>query len=166
MMTLRTVWVMAALLAVVAETHADPAAKTVLGANESLAAGSRALQAGNYEAGIKHTLRGLQAEPARIHRARALSNLCAGYAGAGQYEQAVTACNEAIELNARNWRAYNNRALALIGLGRLHDSRRDLEIATSLNPDSQKLRDTHAWIESHAPQTVLAHAGAESRITE
>ncbi|RKQ95600.1 hypothetical protein C7435_2703 [Maricaulis maris] len=42
----------------------------------------------------------------------AYSNLCAGYAGNGEFEAAVTACNSALELNDGAWRALNNRGAA------------------------------------------------------
>ena len=103
----------------------EPPSKTTLGGNEALVAGSRALMVGNYEAGIRLTLRGLKSENSRLRRARALSNLCAGYTGTREHDKALEACNQALEINSVNWRAYNNRALALIGLGaRLGSTRR------------------------------------------
>ena len=158
MRTLRITSLATTLLLVAAAVQADTASKTVLGNNEYLAAGSRALMLGEYEEGVRLSLLGLRAETRRIHRARALSNLCAGYAGAREYPHALEACNAAIELNSGNWRAYNNRSLALIGLGRFADARRDLEKALSIRPESPKLAQTSAWIEAHAPRMVIAKA--------
>ncbi len=92
--------------------------------------------------------------------------MCAGYAGAGRHAEALAACDEAIQLNTGNWRAYNNRSLALLGLGRLGDARRDLAAAVAINPDSPKLAQTRAWIEARAPRTVLADAGPQAPVTE
>lgn len=162
---LRTVLLPLALLAA-ATAPADSGSKTVLGVNEFLAAGADALMAGDFEEGIRLTLRGLRAEPGRGSRARALSNLCAGYAGAGRHDEALAACDEAIALNAGNWRAYNNRSIALIGLGRFREARRDLEAAVAINPDSPQLVRTSAWIEARAPLTVLADAGPQAPLKE
>ncbi len=162
---LRTVLPSLALLAA-ATAQADGGSKTVLGANEALAAGADALMAGDFEEGIRQTLRGLRAEAGRGSRARALSNLCAGYTGAGRHEEALAACDEAIALNAGNWRAFNNRSLALAGLGRVREARADLEAAVGINPASPQLARTRAWIEARAPRTVLADAGPPVPLTE
>lgn len=154
---LRTVLTILTLLTAHAAHAGDTAAKTVLGQNEQLAAGARALRLGDYEEGIRLTLGGLKAENRRLNRGRALSNLCAGYAGVEDHEKALAACNEALTLNDLNWRAYNNRALALLGLNRVHEARRDLDAALALNPDAPKLRQTRAFIDARAPRALLAN---------
>jgi len=135
---------------------AEPASTTVFGINEALAAGSRALYLGDYDSGVRLTLEGLRIETRRVHRARALSNLCAGYTGLKEYDKALAACNEALAINGSNWRAYNNRALAWLGLGRVLEARDDLAAAAALQPNAPVLAKTRAWIEAHSPRTVLA----------
>ena len=46
------------------------------------------------------------------NKTAAWSNLCAGYAGSGEYEAAVSACGEALALRDNAWRALNNRGVA------------------------------------------------------
>ena len=155
---LRTLALTTALVSAAAAQADDWPSVTVLGANEALSAGSRALQLGLYEEGIRQTLRGLDNEVRRRQRARGLSNLCAGYAGTGEYDKALTACDEALGFNERNWRALNNRALALTGLGRAHEARRELDKALALRPESPTLHQTRAWIDARAPRVMLAGA--------
>lgn len=109
------------------------------GANTHLADGATALTLRNFEEGIRHTQQGL-AKPAK-HRDRsaALSNLCAGFDGQGEYEQALKHCNEALEIDDDNWQAYNNRALAYLGLGDLERAQQDIDRGLELNPDSTEL---------------------------
>ncbi|SDM83848.1 tetratricopeptide repeat protein [Maricaulis salignorans] len=45
-------------------------------------------------------------------RAAALTNLCYAFAATAEYDQAVEACNAAIELRPDAWRAINNRGAA------------------------------------------------------
>lgn len=148
--------VIAAAYLAAGHVFAETSAKTIFGANEALVDGSRALLAGDYDVGIRLTLRGLQTEAGQLKRAQALSNLCAGYTGLHEHEKALAACNEALEINGSNWRAFNNRALALIGLGRVSDARADLDAALVLRPGSPKLARTRAWIDAHAPRMLLA----------
>lgn len=40
----------------------------------------------------------------------AYNNYCIGLTGLGKYDEAMTACNKAIEMKPRSWAFYNNRA--------------------------------------------------------
>ncbi|RMF98351.1 MAG: hypothetical protein D6727_03020 [Gammaproteobacteria bacterium] len=119
---------------------------TTFGPNAELVAGAQALQMGDYADGVRLTLAGLAEVTERRQRAVGLSNLCAGYAGLGEYRKALAACNESLAINPRSWRSYNNRAIAYIGLGRLVEARRDLEAGRALNPDAAKLREVEALL--------------------
>lgn len=46
------------------------------------------------------------------HKAAAFTNLCIVYAQTGEAEQAILACDAAIEIRPNAWRAYNNRGAA------------------------------------------------------
>lgn len=134
------------LLITAAAHAAEPESTTVIGINEDLSAGARALQMKDYETGIELTLAGLKFESSRKNRASGLSNLCAGYTALKKYVEAIESCNEAIEIDERNWHAFNNRALAHLGRGDIEAAERDLREGLRLNPDSRKLRDVGEMI--------------------
>ena len=120
--------------------------KTVLGPrNPFLADGADALQAGDAEAGVELTEKGLAMARGRLERKAALSNLCAGYLMLGRPEEALEACNQVLVLDPNYWRAYNNRALVLLELGRHEESRADIERGQELQPKSRNLKRTKAW---------------------
>jgi len=133
------------------------ASTSVLG-DTTLSAGARALQAGDIESGIALTLAGLETTTARLKRASGFSNLCAGYTYIEDYEAAVVACDQALELNQHNWRALNNRALALAGLGRYHEARLDLQSAGERAPASPTVARTRDWIDARSPRLLIASA--------
>lgn len=158
MNTLRTLLLAVAWAAATPAQATDSGSASILGVNESLAAGSRALLLGEYETGVRLTEEGLKLVSRRFERARALSNLCAGYTGLRQHDKALAACDAALKLNSQNWRIYNNRSLALLGLGRAVEARQDLAAALALKPESPSLAKTRAWFDQHAPSTLVAQA--------
>ncbi len=118
---------------------ADSVSQTTIGMDSTLSAGARALLAGDFEAGLDLTLDGLNAPMSARKRASALSNVCAGYLGTRQFSEALEACDKALALSDQNWHVYNNRALALLGVGRIAAARADLEKGLTLNPDALTL---------------------------
>jgi tetratricopeptide (TPR) repeat protein len=165
MQMLRAALIALWLAAPVVQAAESPHA-TVFGVSEALAEGSRALQFGDYELGVRLTLEGLRDENRRLNRARALSNLCAGYTGLGDHQRALAACDEALSFHRGNWRIYNNRALALAGLGRFHEARADLDAALALRPEAPTLARTRAWIDARAPRAMVADAAADRPLTQ
>lgn len=96
----------------------DASSRSVIGPdNPYLSDGSDALRAGDYEEGVRLTLIGLKRETLGRHKADALSNLCAGYIGLNQIDTALDYCDQAIAADPDHWRAYNNRAAALLRKG-------------------------------------------------
>lgn len=130
-----------------AQSGEDPGtSKTVLGPrNPFLADGAEALLARDAEVGVELTEKGLAMARGRAERKAALSNLCAGYLMLGRAEDALEACNEVVALDPDYWRAYNNRALVLLELGRHEESRADIERGQALQPKSRNLKRTKAW---------------------
>jgi tetratricopeptide (TPR) repeat protein len=110
-----------------------------MGSNPHLSDGATALLYGNYSEGIRLTELGLEAPPGWTDRSAALSNLCAGLAGSAEYEKAIAHCTSAIKLDRDNWQAYNNRAIAHIGLGQIGKAQQDINRGFELNPDSSEL---------------------------
>jgi Tfp pilus assembly protein PilF len=96
----------------------------VIGGNELLQKGADALRDGDFVRGIELTTEGLRRPNSPRDIAAAYSNLCAGFVGIRQYDTALAKCDEALKIDARNWRTWNNRAAAHIGKGMyaaLHD---------------------------------------------
>ena len=135
---------------------ADPESSTVIGVNEDLSAGARALQMKDYEEGVRLTIEGLKFESSRRNRVSGLSNLCAGYTALKKYADAIESCDEAIEIDDKNWHAFNNRALAYLGKGNIEAAKRDLEAGLILNPDSRKLLEVAEMIELREKEPPVA----------
>jgi tetratricopeptide (TPR) repeat protein len=126
------------------------------GANHDLVAGARALQYGDFESGIRLTHLGLKSGSSPLERVKALNNLCAGYTAAGLHDQAILHCDQALSLDTRNWRIFNNRALAHLGNGRIFAAKQDLEKGLKLNPESRKLAQVAALIDAREKRFLLA----------
>lgn len=119
--------------------------KTVIGPrNHFLADGAEALVNGHAQKGVELTEKGLAIAQGTFEHKAALSNLCAGYLMVNKPKDALKACNEVLELDPKFWRAYNNRALVLMELGRLEESEADVMRGQELRPKSKNLRLTKA----------------------
>lgn len=123
---------------------------TVLGnANPELSAGADALVKGRVSEGIRLTLAGLERTVSAWDRAVAHSNLCAGYAMQMRWIEALPHCNLGIAIDAGNWRAYNNRAAALTGLGLYELALADVHTAIGIAPDMALLQESLRIVENN-----------------
>ncbi len=115
--------------------------RTIIGAgNEFLSAASFAIRMGQYDEGIRLTHLGLtRYQPSTTDRAAALSNLCAAHAAKGEPDIAISFCDESLDMNSRNWRAYNNRSYAYFLKGMLSEATFDLDTAAAINPGAKQL---------------------------
>jgi tetratricopeptide (TPR) repeat protein len=128
--------------------------RLVLGSNPNLSQGAFELRSGNFEEGIRLTFLGLKETASTRDRRAAMNNLCAGYAALGRYDAAIHICNIILDKNERDWRAYNNRALAYMGAGDLDQAKVDVDKGLAINPGSKKLRLAAEMIDERlvAPQ--------------
>ncbi len=131
-----------------AETPAA-SSNTVIGPNVMLADGAEALMRGDWQRGIQLTQMGLTFAVSQQDRASALANLCAGFAALKQYQRALEHCDESIEISDDNWRTWQNRAAANLGLGQIEESLRDIQRGLRINPDSDSLQKTLAIALDH-----------------
>ncbi len=121
--------------------------RTIIGPrNPQLAEGAQALNAGDAEEGVRLTLRGLEIAQGDRERKSAHSNLCAGYLLMDQPIAALKHCDEAIAIDPRFWRAYNNRALVYLRLDRFEESEADVARGQALRPSSVKLKETRGLL--------------------
>jgi tetratricopeptide (TPR) repeat protein len=120
-------------------------AKTVIGpGNADLADGAAALRVGNAEDGVRLTERGLMSATSRRDRVAGYSNLCAGLAMLGRLDEALQACNRALELDDGYWRCYSNRALVYLKQERYPEAERDISMGEQLNPNARTLKTLRA----------------------
>ena len=90
------------------------------------------------------TKKGLEVAKGSFEHKAALSNLCAGYLMLEKPQQALQACNQVLEEDPTFWRAYNNRALVYLELGRFDESEADILRGQELRPKSKNLKLTKA----------------------
>ena len=110
-------------------------------ANEYLSAGATAILAGRYDDGIRLTALGLEKDsPTPYERAAALANLCAAHAAKGEADEAIERCDQSLELNASNWRAYSNRAYAHFLKGKYFEAQLDLTSASAIAPEAPQVK--------------------------
>jgi tetratricopeptide (TPR) repeat protein len=128
----------------IAAEPVNASSRTVIGPNVMLADGAEALMRGEWARGIELTKMGLAFAISQEDRAAAYANLCAGYGGLKQYERALESCDQSLAITQDNWRAWQNRAAAHLGLGKVEESLRDIERGLQLNPDSDALQKTLA----------------------
>ncbi len=131
-----------------AETPAA-SSNTVIGPNVMLADGAEALMRGDWDKGIHLTQMGLTFAISQQDRASALANLCAGFAALKQYKRALEHCDQSIAIADDNWRTWQNRAAAHLGLGKIEESLRDIQRGLQINPDSDSLQKTLAIARDH-----------------
>ena len=122
---------------------------TVIGPNVMLSDGAEALMRGDWERGVQLTQFGLSFAVSQQDRASGLANLCAGFAGLKQYQRALEHCDKSLELVNDNWRTWQNRAAANLGLGKVEESLRDVQRGLQINPDSDSLQKTLAIARDH-----------------
>jgi tetratricopeptide (TPR) repeat protein len=128
--------------------------QTVIGgASQYLLDAADAIRVGDADRAIRLSLLGLEDSPSLNERIGALSNLCAAYQLAEEYELAIARCSDAIALDPR-WQAYHNRALAYLHLHLLDDAERDIVAGFQLFPESKLLAKAQAALQEmrHKPQ--------------
>lgn len=135
-------------------------AKTVVGpGNTDLADGATALRVGNAEDGVRLTERGLMSASSRRERVAGYSNLCAGLAMLERLDEALEACNRALELDGRHWRSYSNRALVYLKQERYPEAERDISVGEELNPNARTLKTLRAMyrdaVDPVAPSIII-----------
>jgi len=139
--------VLVALLLAGSPLAAQDDAKTVIGVrNTALADGADALLAGDSEEGVRLTLRGLEFALGNRETKIAHANLCAGYTMMDKPLTALEHCNWVLERDPNYWRAYNNRALAYLLLGRYEESEADIARGQELRPGSTKLKTSKGML--------------------
>lgn len=114
---------------------------TVIGpSNISLSDGADELLAGNAEEGVRLSLLGMPFANNKKDRLTGMSNLCAGFFMLGQMEEALSYCNQALEIDESHWRALSNRALIYVELKRYDEAEQDLQRGLEIAPNARTLK--------------------------
>ncbi|MGH8185390.1 MAG: hypothetical protein ACREUC_02410 [Steroidobacteraceae bacterium] len=142
----------AALASSAAAEPLPSGSNTVIGPNVLLSDGAEALMKGQWERGIELTKMGLAFAISQQDKAAAYANLCAGYGALKQYQRALENCDQSLAITQDNWRAWQNRAAANLGLGKIDESLRDIQRGLQLNPDSDALQKTLAIARDYEKQ--------------
>jgi tetratricopeptide (TPR) repeat protein len=117
------------------------------GVNKELTAGSTAIRAGNYDDGIRLTLRGLEDPDLSVTiRSQALSNVCGAYAAIQQPDTAIRYCTESLGVDSANWRAFSNRSYAYWLKGQYAEAKFDLDAAMALSPRARQVAQIRGMI--------------------
>lgn len=151
--------IVAGLLLYAAEIPAQES-RTVIGStNPELKDGADALLAGDARKGVRLTLLGLKHAHGARERHTAWSNLCAGYFLLEDPDAALDYCDRVLAENDQHWRAYNNRALIYIEMGRYEEAEEDLQKGEAIAPGSRTLKSARSMlrdaIEPVAPSIVI-----------
>ncbi len=96
--------------AVSAETG-TPSFATQSAANANIRGGYNAYARGDYKDAVTFNKRATKKGLRKSRRSIAYANLCASYGQLGDLDAALEACNTAMELSPKNWRAGNNRGV-------------------------------------------------------
>ena len=115
---------------------------TVIGASALLSDGASALEAGRAEEGLRLTLAGLTESLSARELAAGHANACAALAMLNEWEEALDHCNQSIQIDGSNWRAYNNRAAVYVAKGLYDLAIHDIETGLSMAPDSPILLES------------------------
>jgi tetratricopeptide (TPR) repeat protein len=115
---------------------------TVIGANSLLSDGASALEAGRAEEGLRLTLAGLSEPGQTRDLAAGHANACAALVMLKQWDDALAHCNQSIEMDNKNWRAFNNRAAAYAAKGLYDLAIHDIETGLGLAPSSHTLLES------------------------
>lgn len=112
--------------------------------NPDLSEGSRLLQAGKDEEGIRLTLLGLESATSKKDEEVALSNLCAGYTNLGDYQTALNYCDSVLRRNDMSWRAYNSKAFIYIYTKQFEKAEIALVKGEAINPRARSMKIARA----------------------
>ena len=148
--TAKTSFMINGLLALVLGTTASLAAPLAASAqsyeieyNTFVARGVQAMENGRYEKASRYLNIAIRSGLSTSQKESVYTNLCAVELMQEQYEQAQEACDNAIRVNAKNWRGFVNRGHAHYALGAFDAARSDYETALRLKPDSTLTKRAH-----------------------
>lgn len=112
-----------------------------------ISAGERALVNGRLDRAERLFREALDEPLTRDMRQGTYNNLCITNYLAGDYDEALAACNAALDLKAKDWRALTNRGNIHMARGNYEQAAADYHAALRLRPGEEVLRRNLAMAE-------------------
>lgn len=101
--------------------------------------GFSAYTKGDFSKSAAYSRYALQQGLKKSHKTIVYNNLCAALGTQGRYEEAIEACNTALELAPSNWQAYSNRAAANWLAGDKLQARQDIKSAKAIDGQAPEI---------------------------
>lgn len=108
-------------------------------ATRSIGSAATAFERGEFSKSVSFSKYALKQGLKKSRKTAAYNNLCAALGVQAKYEDALDACNKALNLKADNWRALSNRAVIYSLTGNEEQARADMQAAILLASDNPKL---------------------------
>ena len=108
-------------------------------ATRSIRSAATAFEKGQFSKSASFSKYALKQGLKKSRKTAAYSNLCAALGTQGEYDDALEACDKAIDLAPQNWRALSNRAVIYSLTGNEEQAREDMQAAILLAADEPKL---------------------------
>jgi Flp pilus assembly protein TadD len=140
--TLKSILATGLLAAMATPAMADDAAmqfSVESNATRTIGSSATAFERGEFEKSVAFSKYALKQGLKKSRKAAAYSNLCAALGELGEFNDAMEACNAAVEYNPKNWRALSNRAVLHAQAGNDELARADIGAAVILAADEPKL---------------------------
>ena len=101
--------------------------------------GFSAYTEGDFSKSVAYSRYALQQGLKKSHKTIVYNNLCAALGTQGRYDDAIEACDKALELTPTNWQAYSNRAAANWLAGDKLQARQDIESAKKIDDQAPEI---------------------------
>lgn len=108
-------------------------------ATRSIRSAATAFERGDFSKSASFSKYALKQGLKKSRKTAAFSNLCAALGAQGELEDAMEACNKALDLVPKNWHALSNRAVLYSLNGEDDLAKQDLQAAILLAADEPKL---------------------------
>ena len=125
--------------------------------NRNVERGTAAMMKGDLENASKYYRRAARANLSTERMVAVLNNLCAVDYALGNLEKAEEACDDAIGLDRRYWRAYVNRGNVHKAQGDVESAHKDYARAVEIKPNGELPKRALARLISEQPR-LLAKA--------
>ena len=112
----------------------------VLAPSSYIAAGNELIRRKDPEKAVRVFKLAIRSKPSTVGLSNAHNGLCVARIMMEEWKSALRSCNKAIRTYPSNWRFYNNRGNAWLGLGKLDKAFEDYEKGLDMNPGSEILK--------------------------